>query len=61
MRLVTLDDPLIDFNVCAESIKVTTVDGVLPKHSVAMYTYMGRLRVKGHEGLFLNDRKTGCR
>lgn len=29
----------MDLNVRAEFIKVTTVDGVLPKHSAAVYTY----------------------
>lgn len=47
---------LMDFNICAEFIKVTTVDGVLPKHSAIKYTYTGRLRVKGHEGLFLTEK-----
>lgn len=51
----------MDFNVRGEFIKVTAVDGVLPKHGVAMYTYTGRLRVKGHEGPCSNDRKTGPR
>lgn len=61
MKTCRSDDPLMNeadgFQyICAEFIKVTTVDGVLPKHNSVVYTYTGRLRVKEQEGLFLTEK-----